>query len=238
MTTPAGTGPAGPAGPTSRRPTLILFDVNETLSDMSPLAGRFEEVGAPGHLASTWFAGVLRDGFALAAAGATAPFSEVAAGLLQVQLAGLPLDREPADAVDHVMSGFQRLELHPDVPAGITALASLGLRLATLSNGSAGVAADLLDRAGLREHVELLLSVEDAGAWKPAARSYRYALDRCQATAEETMLVAVHPWDVDGASRAGLRTAWLNRTGAAYPTYFSRPDLEIAELGQLADALA
>ena len=37
----------------------VVFDVNETLSDMAPLADAFETVGAPGSLAKTWFAGVL-----------------------------------------------------------------------------------------------------------------------------------------------------------------------------------
>ncbi len=50
------------------RPSVIVFDVNETLSDMAPLAARFADVGAPDLLAKVWFASVLRDGFALAAA--------------------------------------------------------------------------------------------------------------------------------------------------------------------------
>jgi 2-haloacid dehalogenase len=33
------------------RPSVIVFDVDETLSDMAPLAGRFAEVGAPELLA-------------------------------------------------------------------------------------------------------------------------------------------------------------------------------------------
>ncbi|MGP3924743.1 hypothetical protein [Streptomyces sp. 8N616] len=41
---------------------LVLFDVNETLSDLAPLRTRFEEADAPGHLFPTWFAGVPRDG--------------------------------------------------------------------------------------------------------------------------------------------------------------------------------
>ena len=57
--------PVSPDGP--RRPALLVFDVNETLSDMSPMGQRFEDVGAPAHLATTWFAGLLRDGFALTA---------------------------------------------------------------------------------------------------------------------------------------------------------------------------
>ena len=37
----------------------MLFDVNETLSDMSPIGQRFVDVGAPAHLAATWFAALL-----------------------------------------------------------------------------------------------------------------------------------------------------------------------------------
>jgi 2-haloacid dehalogenase len=32
---------------------VLLFDVNETLSDLSPMGERFAEVGLPPHLAST-----------------------------------------------------------------------------------------------------------------------------------------------------------------------------------------
>ena len=40
-------------------PQVVVFDVNETLSDMAPLERRFEQVGAPAHLRATWFASVL-----------------------------------------------------------------------------------------------------------------------------------------------------------------------------------
>lgn len=50
-------------------------------------------------------------------------------------------------------------------------------------------------------------------------------------------LVAVHPWDIHGASRAGLGTVWLNRTQETYPSYFTQPDLVIHGLGDLAAAL-
>jgi 2-haloacid dehalogenase len=116
-------------------------------------------------------------------------------------------------------------------------LSELGIRLVTLSNGSAGVADTLLQGAGVRDRFERLLTVEDAGAWKPAPRAYTYALDACGVEPEDAMLVAVHPWDVDGAHRAGLATAWIDRTGARYPSYFAVPDLTATSLTELADAL-
>ena len=89
----------------------------------------------------------------------------------------------------------------------------------------------------MRERFERLLTVEDAGVWKPAPGAYAHALAECGVEAADAMLVAVHPWDIDGASRAGLATAWINRTGGPYPSYFAVPDVEAASLVELADAL-
>lgn len=233
---PTADHPVSPDGP--RRPSLIVFDVNETLSDMSPMAQRFAEVGAPTHLAKTWFAGLLRDGFALAAAGAAMPFAEIGAGLLRVSLPGQPLNRDLPEAVEHIMGGFTGLELHPDVIDGVGALSELGVRLVTLTNGSTSVAEGLFQRAGISHRFEKLMSVEDAGVWKPAAAAYAYALAQCGMDPLEAMLVAVHPWDIDGANRAGLATAWLNRTGGAYPDYFRAADVEATSLTQLAQLLS
>jgi 2-haloacid dehalogenase len=221
----------------ARRPALVVFDVNETLSDMSSMGQRFEDVGAPAHLAKIWFAGLLRDGFALTVVDASEPFARIAAEGLRALLHGVSLDRDPEDAVQHIMTGFMGLPVHSDVPEGIRALAGLGIRLVTLSNGSASVAEVLLDRAGIREHFEALFSVEDAGVWKPAAGAYAYALEQCRVKPADAMLVAVHPWDIDGASRADLATAWIDRRDGVYPEYARTPDLRAASLTDLAAQL-
>ncbi|GGC91291.1 hypothetical protein GCM10011512_17940 [Tersicoccus solisilvae] len=57
---------------------VIVFDVNETLSDMGPLGRSFAAAGADEGLAATWFAGILRDGFAAGLAGDNAGFAEIA----------------------------------------------------------------------------------------------------------------------------------------------------------------
>jgi len=222
----------------SLRPSVVVFDVNETLSDLSPMADRFADLGVPGSMAEQWFAALLRDGFALTAAGASEKFSVIAEGVLRTLLAPEELDRDLDEAVQHVMSGFTALPVHPDVPDGVRALRALGLRLITLTNGSTAVSEKLFERAGLREAFEALLSVEDAGAWKPDPASYAYAARTCRVEAAEVLLVAVHPWDVDGASRAGLSTAWVSRAGRDYPGYFRPPTYTVRALPELAALLA
>lgn len=219
------------------KPLVLVFDVNETLSDLAPMATRFDDVGAAPHLAMRWFAGVLRDGFALTAVGSSDAFSRIAAEGLRVSLHDQPLNRSIDAAAEHIMQGFQSLPLHRDVVDGIRALDELGIRMVTLSNGSASVADGLLERAGIRQLFERLLTVEDAGVWKPSPAAYAYALNQCGVDPGEAMLVAVHPWDIDGAARAGLGTVWVSRDRGPYPGYFTEPDLRAESLIDLADQL-
>lgn len=217
------------------RPRLVIFDVNETLSDMRPLAGRFAAVGAPEHLAATWFAGLLRDGFALTVTGDNPAFSSLGAASLRGLLHGVVEDVDPA--VGHVMAGFSTLPLHADVIDGVRALADLGVTLVTLSNGATSVAQGLFERNGIEDAFDRLLSVQDADRWKPAATAYAYALDATGVEGSDAMLVAVHPWDIHGAHAAGLATCWLNRSGGPYPEYFASADVVATSLTDLAGRL-
>ena len=219
------------AGP----PRLLVFDVNETLSDLTPVAARFVELGLPEHLAAPWFAGVLRDGMALTITGDNPAFADLARASFHAVVHGRA--DAPADvdaAAGKVIETFMALPLHPDAAPGLRALAAAGLRLVTLSNGSAAVAEGLVERAGLDGVFERILSVSDAPRWKPHASAYGYALDACGVDAADAMLVAVHPWDTHGAVCAGLRAAYVARTGAPYPRAMRAPELTVGSLTDLA----
>jgi len=99
-----------------------------------------------------------------------------------------------------VLAGFSVLDLHPDVAEGVHALRDRGLRLVTLTNGSRQIAERLLSTAAIRGEFEMLMSVE---------------------------LEAVHPWDTDGAARAGMATGWVNRSHRPYPGHFRRHRLNL-----------
>jgi 2-haloacid dehalogenase len=210
-------------------PAAVVFDVNETLSDLEPLRDVFAELGAPRGLLDVWFASTLRDGFALTAAGAYAPFREVALAVLR----GLLDDR----AAQRILVRFTELDVHPDVPDGMRRLAGAGVRLATLSNGSADVAERLLQRAGLSDLVERRLSVDEVRRWKPAPEPYLHAARALGLAPDACTLVAVHPWDIDGAAKAGMQTAWLNRSEAHYPSVFTPPTHTMTSLEDLAERL-
>ncbi|MGA7689073.1 MAG: haloacid dehalogenase type II [Jiangellales bacterium] len=222
----------------SPRAEVVVFDVNETLSNMEPLRARFVDVGLPGSALDAWFAGVLRDGFALAACDDARTFRDVAAGNLRLTVQGASLgDRSVNEAVDHVLGGFADLDVHPDVPDGMRALAESGRRLVTLTNGASAMSEAMFARAGVLDLLEHRLSVEDAGRWKPNGQPYRYAAKVCGVEAASMTLVAVHPWDVHGAQRAGLTGAWLRRGASAYPDYLPPPDVAASDVRELAALL-
>jgi len=220
------------------RPSVVVFDVNETLSDMTPQRSRFEEVGAPGHLLDTWFAATLRDGFAVTAAGGYAEFAVVARAALRVVLSRVDGLHGPLDAAaSHVLDGFGELAVHPDVPDGMRMLHQAGVRLVTLTKGSADLAEGTFARADVLDLLERRMSVSEPRRWKPAPEAYRFAAHVCGVPIGQTALVAVHPWDVDGANRAGMTTGWIDRAGSPYPDSFLPADVTGPDLPAVAAAL-
>lgn len=223
---------------TAPPPRLAVFDVNETLSDLSPVRARFADLGLPEHLAAPWFAGILRDGMALTVTGDNPAFADLARASFHAVVHDRPdAPADVDDAASEVIAAFMDLPLHPDVAPGLRALGALGIRLVTLSNGSAAVAEGLVDRNGLDGVFERILSVTDAPRWKPDESAYRYALEACGVEPEDAMLVAVHPWDTHGAASAGLRSAYVARTGTPYPAAMRPPELTVGSLTELAERL-
>ncbi len=208
---------------------LVILDVNETLFPLDPVADRMAEVGLPGQL-DVWFARVLRDGIAAAAADRFAPFGELGRHHLAMLLDGHP---EPDTAIAHVLDGFGQVHPHPDVAPGLHALRDAGIPTVALTNGSAELTRAFLARADLTDLVAEVHDVTPVGRWKPAAAAYRFVLDRHGVGAHRAAMVAVHPWDLLGAQAAGLVTGWLNRDGDRYPAVFGQPDVTASDLPEL-----
>lgn len=215
------------------RPIAVAFDVIETLMPLEPLRERFTAVGLPDYLLQTWFARTLRDGMALAATSDYAPFGEVAAQALRI-VSGCQADDE---AIGYVLAGLGELPAHPDALPAAQMLSGSGVRVACLTNGNAAVTAAFVQRAGLSPYVERVITVEEAGTWKPPARVYRHAASVLGVEPARLALVAAHAWDCHGAHRAGLVTGWVSRLEKEYSPIFARPDVTGDDLTDVARAL-
>lgn len=216
----------------------MFFDVNETLSDTTPVLPVLHELGAHGTTPSTWLAATLRDGFALSLTTGARTFPEVARQTLTGLLAAEPdLDGPVDDAVERVMSVFGELPVHEDVVDGVRRLATADHRLVALSNGTVDYAGSLLRRAGIADAFHAVLSVDAVGAWKPDRRTYDHAASVTGTAPADAVLVAVHPWDLHGARAAGFRTVHVDRTATPWPQVFDAPDTTVRSLADLAAVL-
>lgn len=213
------------------RPKVIALDVIETLFPLEPIRQRFVDAGQPPHVLDVWFARLLRDAFALAATDTYRPFGEVAAAALR---STADLDD---DAIGRVLAGFTELDPHPDVVPAVRRARDEGVRVVTLTNGSARNTAALLERSGIDQDVEQVLSVDDVRRWKPAAEIYRHAATSTGVEPEQVALVAAHAWDTHGAHLAGLTTGWIARLEPEFPTIYAPPDVTGNDLAEVVEGL-
>lgn len=217
----------------AKRPLVIAFDVIETLFPLEPARQRLIDAGLPGHLLELWFSRLLRDAFALVASDSYRPFGEIAAAALRSSAGSALSD----DTVRTILAGFTSLDPHPDVEPAIRLARDAGVRMVTLTNGSAQNTAALLRRAGIDGDIEQVLSVDDIQRWKPAAEIYRHAAESTQVPPDRVALVAAHAWDTHGAHQAGLTTGWVARLEDEFPAIYATPDVTGRDLVEVVSGL-
>ena len=119
-------------------------------------------------------------------------------------------------------------------PGVRTALRSLRERFKVIAvtNGNAN-----LEKIGIRDLFDDIVSAAQAGAAKPERRIFDAAVKAGGAAAAQTVHVGDDPLrDVHGARDAGLRAVWVNRNGVDWPDEYPAPDVEVQHIGEL-DAL-
>lgn len=139
------------------------------------------------------------------------------------------------DWVDRTYEVYVRVrnevECYADTSAALEAMAAR-LPLVSISNGTAD-----LGRIGLHEHFRFSICAGQMGVAKPDPGIFLHACERLGLRPHQVLHVGDDPVaDVMGACEAGMRTAWLNRSGNLW-NHEARPDLEFGSLGELADWL-
>ena len=218
------------------KPRVLFFDVNETLLDLAPLKRRIGDVLVDPGKAELWFATTLQHSLAMTVAGQYAAFTDIGAAVLQMLARNSDIAMSAEDA-KQVLSVMRELAPHTDVAPAVKRLKASGMRLATLTNSSQAGIKSQMAHAGLSEFFEHQLSVESVGKFKPHADVYRWAARALGFALGDCMLVAAHGWDVAGAKWAGMQTAFIAREGQQKFPLAPAPDLDVADLSALADAL-
>jgi len=71
----------------------------------------------------------------------------------------------------------------------------------------------IVDAAGVKEHLDAVLSVDTVRMFKPRPEVYALVTDRFAVKPSEVTFVSSNRWDVMGAAAFGFRCVWVNRSG-------------------------
>ena len=139
------------------------------------------------------------------------------------------------DEVLEVMQAWQRLVPHPDCAEGLRRLKGR-FKLVALSNGEQPYL-EHLEREQMRFGFDAIISVQRAGVFKPHPAVYRTGAMALGVEPHRILMVAAHSFDIMGARACGYRGAYVNRYRLPYEESPYRPDIEVRDFIELADAL-
>ena len=210
-----------------------VFDAYGTLFDYASAAARCRDVLGDrcDALSALWRDKQMQYTWLRAAQGRHADFRQVTGDALDFALETLGIGDAALRA--RLMDLYLRLDAFPEVPDVLRRLKAAGLKTAILSNGTPEMLDAAVENAGIGDLLDAVLSVEEAGVFKPHPKVYRLALDRFGVPAESLAFQSSNAWDAWAASAFGMRVVWCNRYGQRPERLPGRPDREIRSLAEL-----
>jgi 2-haloacid dehalogenase len=218
------------------KPDLLVFDVNETLIDLAPLRIDFEDVFGDAEAMGEWFARMLHGSLVANQLDEYRHFGVIGveALLLVAERRHIKIDESTAT---ELVTRLAILPAHKDVIPALERLLDAGFRTAALTNGSTKAANVQIENAGLHTFIQRVISVEEVGKFKPDPAPYHHAAQAMSTDIADSMVIAAHDWDVEGAIKAGAQAAFLNRPGTLWSLPGSPPPIVEKTLTGIADHL-
>lgn len=214
----------------------LVFDVNETLLDLSPLDPVFESLFGDAAARKRWFASLLHWSTVTTLSQHYLDFGELAGHCLdqQAKAENVTLD-DPRRA--RVFDTIAALAPHDDVPDALAMLRAAGFTLTALTNSAQHTVDAQFEASGLTPLFDHVLSVDQARQYKPHPAAYAVATGTLGCRMDRLRLIAAHDWDVTGALRAGAAAAFIDRAGHGLNGAGERPDIVELDLAAAAERI-
>lgn len=220
----------------NHQPSVILFDVNETLLDMTPLKKEINAILGSRKGFRIWFGMLLHYSLVENCINQYHDFASVADATLEMAAISLEktIDKKEKKIA---LTVLKELKAHKDVKKGLTLLKDNGFRLAALTNSPESTLAEQLNNSKLSAYFELTLSIDAIKKYKPALETYTWAAEQLSVSPAEIIMVAAHGWDIAGALQAGLQAAFIERKGQSLYPLSTRPHFAGKDLIEIANAI-
>ena len=215
---------------------LIVFDVNETLLDLTTLDPTFERIFGDKGAMRLWFANLIMYSAALTVAGCYVPFTDIGSAVMKMLADTRGIKVEEADKKE-LVDKFSTMPPHPEVPAALGKLRSAGFRLFTLTDNLLEVQTRQLKHGGIADWFERRFSADGVKHHKPSPQAYHYVEKELGVEPSQLCLVACHTWDTLGAVAAGWNAALIKRAGNDVLGVGPQPQIVGADLDDVANQL-
>lgn len=190
--------------------TLLVFDVNETLLDLTSLDDFFLDTFGDTQVMRQWFAEQILYSQTLTLSGRYVPFGELAVAVLKMVATIRNTALTPAQ-ITRFQEEMAALPAHPDALPALEKLRTAGFEMVTFTNSSAEAGKKVLAQSGLAPFFSQQFSVELSGCFQTC----RCRLSECQSGAGSASCCAQN----DSHARLGYYWRyglWLERC-PAYP---------------------
>src|SRR5680860_417698 len=169
-------------------PSVIVFDVNETLLDLRGLDASFKRYFGLAGVRKEWFTQVLSSAMVATITDAYTDFTTIGGAALtmiaerrQVVLSD--------DAHAAILGAMRTVPPHAEAREALARLRDKGLRLGALTNSTAETAEAQLKHAGLYDFFERVLSADAVRRLKPAPEPYHICLLYTSDAADDLLCV-------------------------------------------------
>ncbi len=210
----------------------VFFDMNETLLDLSKLKKKFGEYIQNDYVVKYWFTKLLHTSTIVGSIGEYKNFSELAGVVLENVFfeEGIILSEETKK---QILGTFRSLDVYDDVHEALRLLNENDIRVIPVSNSSLDMMKDQLTNSGIINLTDAYYSVDSVERYKPFSEIYEYVAKEENINVEEIFMVATHDWDLFGAKKVGLNTAFIERKRMIYNPIYEQSDIHSDNLVDL-----
>jgi 2-haloacid dehalogenase len=214
----------------------VFFDMNETLLNLSLLKVQFDKHFDDKYVLKYWFTKLLYSSTIMGIMDEYINFGELA----DVALENLFLENNKPlsnKIKAEILGEFRKLPAYEDVRPALDILRENDIRVIAVSNSSLAMIKEQLTNAGIIDLFDCYYSVDNVEKYKPFKDIYLSAAKQEGLKTEDIVMVATHDWDLFGAKKAGLSTAYIKRKEEIYHPYYLQADFKDSNLSDLIQQL-
>jgi 2-haloacid dehalogenase len=218
------------------KPKVILFDVYETLLDMTQVERKINEILESRWGYILWFEMFMEYCFVDNCTAQFNDFASIARATMRMA-AEIFGERISDEDVESTLGLLKQLPIHEDVQHALSRLNDMGYGIASLTNSGEKIVTERMESTGLISYFQAVLSAEQVKKYKPSKKVYLWAAKKMGVSVDEMLLVSAHGWDIAGAANAGMQTAYIKRSKRKMYPLAPQPELVCNNISDLVEHL-